>query len=270
MLYSFLITLREGLEAALIVGILAAYLTRVGRKEGLRPVGAGVLLALLISLAGGLAIRQVMGGLQGRAMEIFEGAMMLTATAMLTYMVLWMQREARSLRQNLQGRLERALGSESALALGALAFTVVVREGLETVLFLAAGAGAGDSAALYLGGAVLGGVTAALLGLLIYRGTLRLDLRLFFRVTGWLLIIFAAGMVANGFKELQEAGVLPAVVGQVWDTYALLPDTTAMGRMLGALFGYDAAPSLMQVAGYFGYLLAAGAAFLLGNRSRTA
>ncbi|HWI51167.1 MAG TPA: FTR1 family protein [Symbiobacteriaceae bacterium] len=268
MLYSFLITLREGLEAALIIGILAAYLVRVGRREGIRPVAAGVVLALVASLAGGLAVRMIIGGLKGAAMEVFEGGMMLLATAMLTYMIIWMQRQARHMKENLQGRLETALGSGSALALGTLAFTVVAREGLETVLFLAAGAGAAGSASAYVGGAVLGGVTAALLGLLLYRGTLRLNLRAFFTATGWLLIIFAAGMLANGFKELQEAGILPVVIGQVWDTYELLPDTTALGRMLGALLGYDAAPSLMQVAGYFGYLILAGAAFLAGNRSQ--
>lgn len=270
MLYSLLITLREGLEAALIIGILTAYLARVGRREGLRPIAAGVLLALLASLAGGLAIRAVMGGLKGKAMEIFEGAMMLTATGMLTYMIVWMQRQARHIKTNLHGRLESALGSGSAFALGALAFTVVVREGLETVLFLAAGVKAADSTGLYVGGAALGGVVAAVLGVLLYRGSLRLNLRVFFGVTGWLLVIFAAGMLANGVKELQEAGVLPALVGHVWDTYELLPDTTAFGRMMGALFGYDAAPSLLQVAGYFGYLALAGAALISGSRSRAA
>lgn len=270
MLYSLLITLREGLEAALIIGILTAYLARVDRREGLRPIAAGVALALLASLAGGLAVRMVMGGLKGRSMEVFEGAMMLTATGMLTYMVVWMQRQARQIKSSLHGRLDSALGSGSAFALGALAFTVVVREGLETVLFLAAGVKSADSSALYLGGAALGGISATFLGVLLNRGSLRLNLRLFFSVTGWLLIILAAGMLANGVKELQEAGVLPVIIGDVWDTYQLLPDTTAFGRMLGALFGYDAAPSLLQVAGYFGYLALAGAALISGSRSRAA
>jgi high-affinity iron transporter len=188
---------------------------------------------------------------------------------MLTYMILWMQRQARTLKADLHGRMESALGSGSGLAIATLAFTVVVREGLETVIFLAAGAGTADSPGAYLAGALIGLAAATLLGYLLYRGTLRINLRLFFTATGWLLIIFAAGMIANGCKELHEAGVLPRVVSHVWDTYRLLPDTTAFGRFMGALFGYDAAPSLTQVVGYFGYLALAGAAFLAGSRSRT-
>jgi high-affinity iron transporter len=267
-LYSFIITLREGLEAALIIGILVAYLSKANRRESIPPVLWGATGAILVSLAGGLALRQVAASLQGAAMELFEGTMMLTAAAMLTYVILWMQREARHLQANLHGRLTTALGTGSALALVTLAFTVVVREGLETVLFLIAGLGAADQPLLYLLGALGGALAAALLGVLLYRGAIRLDLRRFFGLTGWLLTVFAAGMLANGFKEFHEAGVVPRVVSHVWDSYHLLPDTTALGRMLAALLGYDASPSLVQVAAYFGYLLLVGSFMLRGRRPR--
>lgn len=268
--YSFLITLREGLEAALIIGILLAYLTKVNRKEGFRPMLLGVGGALLLSLAGGVAIRLLTEGLSGAAMEIFEGSMMLLAAGILTYMVLWMQRQSRGIKAELHGQMDVALSRGSSWALSLLAFTVVVREGLETVLFLSAGAATADVPATYLLGALAGGALATVLGVLLYRGSLRLDLRVFFTVTGWALIIFAAGMLANGFKELHEAGLVPRVVAHVWDTYDWLPDTTTFGRIMAALFGYDASPSLMQVTAYFGYLVAAGGFFWLGSRSRAA
>jgi high-affinity iron transporter len=264
-LYSFLITLREGLEAALVLGILMAYLAKVGRREGSGPILTGAGLAVLVSVAGGAALRSWSGGLSGAAMEIWEGGMMLIATAILTHMLIWMQQQSRGLKASLQQRMDSALDSGNTWALGALAFTVVVREGLETVLFLSAGAGASGSAALYTAGAAVGGLAAALLGYLLYRGSLRLNLKVFFRVTGLLLVVCAAGMLANGIKELHEAGLIPQVVSQVWDTYDILPDTTAVGRFLSALFGYDATPSLIQVTGYFGYLLLAGFALIRSN-----
>jgi high-affinity iron transporter len=116
-------------------------------------------------------------------------------------------------------------------------------------------------------GALAGGLVAVVLGYLLYRGGTRLDLRRFFTLTGWLLIFFAAGMISNGFKELHEAQVVPRVVGHVWDTYDLLPDNSQVGRLLAALLGYDASPSLVQVAGYLGYLLTAGSAFWRGMRT---
>jgi high-affinity iron transporter len=264
-LYSFLITLREGLEASLILGILMAYLAKVQRRDGTRPVVAGTGLALLVSFAGGAVIRTVAGGLSGKAMELFEGGMMLAATAILTHMLIWMQRQSRGLKADLQSRMDAALGSGNTWALGTLAFTVVVREGLETVLFLSAGATASGSATLYTAGAVGGGLAAAFLGYLLYRGSMRLNLRRFFSVTGWLLVICAAGMLANGIKEFHEAGLIPKVVEEVWDTYNLLPDTSTFGRFMSALFGYDATPSLAQVAGYFGYLILAGVALIRLN-----
>ncbi|HLO02536.1 MAG TPA: FTR1 family protein [Symbiobacteriaceae bacterium] len=266
MLYSLLITLREGLEAALIIGILLAYLSKTRPGSSSRPIWAGALLALIVSLAGGYLLHALAGGLSGRALEIFEGGMIFIAVALLSQMILWMQRESRCLKANLQCAIEQRGNSPRALAL--LAFTVVVREGLETVLFLSGGAGTADSTLTYWGGALVGLAIASLLGLLLYRGALRLDLRRFFTVSGWLLILFAAGMIANGVKEWHEAKLLPQVIPHIWDTYALLPDTTVVGRLVGALLGYDPSPSLLQVLGWAGYLLVAGLAFYRGQAPR--
>lgn len=270
MFYSFLILLREGMEAALIVGILMAYLVKVGAANRARPVLWGALLALAVSAAGGAVLHQAADRLSGPVMEVFEGVMMILAAVLLTYMVVWMRRQARGLRAEIHERVDMALGSGSVWALTGLSFLLVIREGLETVVFLAAGANYAGAALPYAAGAVAGGVLAAALGYLLYRGTLRLDLRLFFNLTGLLLIVFAAGLLANAVRELQEVGFLPRGIAHVWDTYHLLPDTTPFGRMLAALFGYDASPSLTQVTAFFGYLALVGVPFWMSIRQRPA
>jgi high-affinity iron transporter len=266
--YSFLITLREGLEAALILGILLAYLGKTRQGRGSHAVWTGAWVAIGLSLAGGLLLHRVADRLSGQALELFEGGMIFLAVGLLSHMLLWMQREARHLKAQLQSAVDER---DQGFALGFLAFTVVVREGLETVLFLAGGARAGGPPLTYWGGGLLGLAAAAVLGALLYRGAIRLDLRRFFTLSGWLLILFAAGMVANGVKEFHEANFLPPLIAHVWDTYDLLPDTTLVGRFVGALFGYDPSPSLLQLLGWITYLALAGAAFYRGGRpSRTA
>lgn len=261
-IYAFIITLREGLEAALIIGILVAYLHKIGRPDGLAPIWAGVAAALALSVGGGLAIMGTVGELSGAAMDIFEAAAMFLAVGVLTYMVFWMGSHARHLKAQLHRDVDEALSRGSRIALGVLAFSVVVREGLETVLFLAAGAMQAGSGVTYSGLGVLGLVVAAFLGYLLYRGSVRLDLRRFFLYTGLLLILFAAGLLSNAFKELHEVGLVPPIIPHVWDTYDIVSDTGAVGRLLAALFGYDSSPSLVQVIAHLGYLLVAGGLYL--------
>ncbi|MGE5675813.1 MAG: FTR1 family iron permease [Mycobacterium leprae] len=263
-MYAFLITLREGLEAALIIGILLAYLDKAGNQEAKRSVWTGTALAIGSSLGGGLLIYWLVGGLSGKTLDSFEGLMMLLATAVLTWMILLMQRTARDLKATLTGKMDAALTSGGRWGLTFLAFAVVGREGLETVLFLAGGTATAASGLLYLLSGVMGGLLAALLGWGIYRGSMRLNLRKFFTFSGLVLIVFGAGMLANGMKELHEAQWVPALVAHVWDTYNLLSDTSVAGRLLAALLGYDSSPSLVQVLAYFGYLLLTGTLFVLG------
>jgi high-affinity iron transporter len=264
LVYSFLISLREGLEAALIIGILLAYLKKTRPGASASPIWGGAAAALLVSLLGGWGLHTVAGHLSGRAMEIFEGGMIFLAVALLTQMLFWMRRESKRLKANLERAVD--MQGDNCLTLACLAFTIVAREGLETVLFLAGGASTAETLSLYWLGAVWGLAAAGLLGLLLYRGALRLDLRRFFSVTGWLLIFFAAGLVANGVREWHEAGLLPPLVAHIWDTYNLLPDTTVLGRLVSALFGYDPSPSLLQVGGWASYLLLAGSLFHRGGR----
>ncbi|MER3406270.1 MAG: hypothetical protein C4289_14830 [Chloroflexota bacterium] len=254
MLYAFVVTLREGLEAALILGILLAYLQKLGRREGARPIWAGTLAALAVSLLGGLLLHGLAGELSGKLLDLFEGLTMLVAVAILSYMILWMQRQARHLQVELHQRVDQALAAGSRVALAVVAFTVVGREGIETALFLVAGSLKSESGLFYALAGIAGAVIAVLLGYLLYQGTVRLNLRVFFTVTGVLLIVFAAGLLSNGLKELQEVGAVPTLIPHVWDTYDLLQDNTEAGRLLAALFGYDASPSLLQVLTYVAYL----------------
>lgn len=253
MLASLLVTLREGLEAALILGIILAYLVRTGNRDRFAPVWLGTGAAVAVSLAAGIAIFLTVGELEGNAEELFEGTAMLAAVAVLTYMVIWMKHQAAGMRASLQERVEVALRSGSGLALGLLAFVVVVREGIETALFFFASALASTPAESVAGG-LLGLLLAAVLGYSVYTGSHRLNLRVFFNVTGALLILFAAGLLAHGIHEYHEAGLLPEVVRHVWDVNWLLPERSTLGRFLTALFGYNGNPSLVEVVSYVAYL----------------
>jgi high-affinity iron transporter len=253
MVSSLVITLREGLEAALIVGILLAYLAKTGRRDRAPGVWLGTGLALLVSLAVGAAIYFTLGEFEGTAEQLFEGSAMLLAVGVLTYMVYWMRRQASDLRSSLQRQVASALGG-TRVALASLAFLVVVREGLELALFLFGSAQTSTPAATLVGG-LLGLALAVVLGYGVYRGGLRIDFRAFFGVTGVLLVFFAAGMLAHGIHEYVEAGLLPGIVLPVWDLGPVLPESSLLGQFLKALFGYSDDPSLLEVGVYVVYVV---------------
>lgn len=221
MLANLLIGLREGLEAALVVGILVAYLVKSGRREMVRWVWIGVSLAIAVSVAVWGGITVVAGELTPRGEEIFAGVLSLVAVAFVTWMILWMRTAARTMKAELGGRLDRALVA-GPVAVLATAFFAVAREGVETVLFLwssmrASGQGIGPVA-----GAVLGLGSAVVLGYLIYRGALRVNLGTFFTWTGLALIVLAAWVLGYGVEELGEAGLIPeleALVPVLWVGY---------------------------------------------------
>lgn len=250
---AFLITLREGLEAALIVSILLAYLLRSGNRGRFRDVWLGTAVAVAVSLVGGGIIFWLAGELKGRAEPIFEGSAMLLAVMVLSYMVVWMRRQSRDIKHHLEAEVGTALKAGSALALASVAFLVVVREGLETALFLF-GAMRGSDPVSGTVGSLLGLAVAVAIGYAGYRGARRLNLSTFFNVTGGLLIVFAAGLLAYGIHEFQEASLLPATIEHVWDTNHVLNENTGVGSFLKALFGYNGNPSLLEVVFYFGYL----------------
>ncbi|MBI2846956.1 MAG: FTR1 family protein [Chloroflexi bacterium] len=253
MFTSFLITLREGLEAALIVSILFAYLVRMGRRDHFKSLWMGTALAVAVSLGVGAVIFWTVGELSGRAEEIFEGVAMLLAVGVLSYMVMWMKRQSRYIKRELEAKLERALEVGSSLAMASLAFIVVVREGIETALFLFGASRSATPAEILIGG-LLGLAFAVAIGYSGYLGSRRLDLRLFFNITGVLLIFFAAGLLAHGIHELQEGGIFPIIKEEVWNTNPVLNERAGVGSFLRSIFGYNGNPELLEVAFYFGYL----------------
>ncbi|MGH2674470.1 MAG: iron uptake transporter permease EfeU [Actinomycetota bacterium] len=260
---AFLITLREGIEAALVISIILAYLNTVGRRDRHGTVWAGAGAAVSLSLVAGAVVFTTAGALSEEAEEAFEGIASLLAVGVLTWMIFWMRRQARFIKGELQERVDLALASGSSLALPALAFVVVVREGLETVLFLFGTIREDVTGSVALGyvGAAIGLATAAVLGYLIYRGGVRLNLRTFFRVTGALILVVAAGLLAGGIHELQEIGWLPGEGATAFDISGLLSDETGPGTFLRAMFGYNANPSWLELGAWLSYLAVAGLLF---------
>jgi high-affinity iron transporter len=257
-----LITLREGLEAALVVGIVLGALRKMGHRERSRSVWAGVLVAVLVSIVAALALNALGVAFEGRGEAIFEGVAMLSAAAVLTWMIFWMRRQGRKIEADLERDVRRAVASERAWALFSVAFFAVVREGIETVLFLTAAAFSATPAQTLIGGA-LGLTVAIALGWLVFALGKELDVRAFFRVTGVLLIFFAAGLVAHGVHELQEAALLPTIVEHVWNVNPILSEDSITGQFLKALLGYNGDPSLIEVLSYAAYF----GAIVLGTRS---
>jgi high-affinity iron transporter len=254
MLSVFLITLREGLEAALIIGIILAYLSATNNRQGFKPVWLGTSLAVLVSLIAGATVYLLAGELTGQAEEVFEGFAMFLAVGILTWMIFWMRKQAVDIKAHLQTKIQSVLTSGSSLGLIVIAFVVVVREGIETVLFLFAATKVAESPLLFTVGGLLGLVVAVGIGYSIYKGSSRLNLRTFFNVTSIVLIVFAAGLLAHGIHEFHEAGIIPPIIEHVWDINHILPEKSTFGRFLTAIVGYNGNPSLVEVVTYFVYL----------------
>jgi high-affinity iron transporter len=275
---AFVIALREGIEAALIVSIILAYLKQLGATDRARLVWWGTALAVLLSGAVGTAIFIAGAEFEGTAEQVFEGLVTLAAVGVLTWMIFWMRRQGARIRSELQEKVDSALVT-GGLALAGLAFFAVLREGIETALFLFAAAkgtaveGSAIAPATQVTGAVLGLALAIVLGVLLYRGGIRMNLRSFFRVTGMILIVVAAGLFAYSLHELQEAGWLPFLEAHAYDLSASLPDDAGVGAILRGLVGYNADPTWLEVVGWAAYLVVVGGFFLRtpgvpGSKSR--
>jgi high-affinity iron transporter len=266
MFAGFVIGLREGLEAALVVGIVLGVLRRVGRPGQSRAVWAGVFSATAVSLVAGLLLNRMGIAFEGRGEAAFEGLTMLLAACVLTWMIFWMKQQGRETSSALEKGALRAATQQGAGMLFGLAFVAVVREGLETVLFLTAAA-FGTTGGQTFAGAVLGLVLSALLGWAVYAGGRRLSLRAFFQATGLVLILFAAGLLAHGVHELQEAALLPVTIEHIWDLSAVLSEESTLGGVLKAVFGYNANPSLLEAIAYAAYGLVVLAAYVLPGKA---
>jgi high-affinity iron transporter len=263
---AFVISLREGLEAALIVSILLGTLKRLERHDLDRFVWLGAVGAIAVSMF--VAVVLIASGVEfeGRAEQVFEATTLILAAAFLTGMMFWMQRQGAQLRFALEESARRAIGggppatrgvaAGSGFGLLAAAFLAVLREGIELALLLVAtvfGASIGGTAL----GAALGIGAAVVLAASLYAGVVKLNLGRFFRVTNILLLLFAAGMVGLGIHELIEASLVPAVIDPVWNIAPILSDKSGGGQLLRSLFGYNSDPSLTEVLAYASYLAAA-------------
>jgi high-affinity iron transporter len=254
MVANYLIGLREGLEAALVVGILVAYLVRTGRRDMLATLWLGVGAAVLVSLAFGAILTWGPSRLSFEAQEAIGGTLSILAVGLITWMIFWMARTARYLKSNLQTRLDDAMqaGHKAVLAMALLA---VGREGLETALFLWAGAQATGRSTAPLLGAVAGLATAVLLGWLLYRGAVRIDLRRFFAWTGVFLVIVAAGVLAYGVHDLQEAGILPGEGSLAFDVSATVPPSSWYGTLLKGVLNFSPATTWLQAVAWVLYVV---------------
>jgi high-affinity iron transporter len=255
--------LREGVEAALIISIILAYLARTGNARRFGRIWLGTGAALALSLAVGFGLFLTIGELTAPAEQIFEASAMLLAAAVVTWMLFWMRRTAANIRGELQAGIDRALTEGSLWGLSVLAFTAVVREGIETALFLlgqvTAAAQANQGALSTLVGAVIGLLAAGLIGYGLYRGARIINLRTFFTWTGLGLVFIAAGLVANAMHELIEVDLIGVGTGIAFDLSAVLPHEPAagnvMGQLLHAVLGYSASPEWTMLIVWVAYLV---------------
>ncbi len=258
MLASFLIMLREGFEAALVVAIIYAYVRKIERPDLMRPMWFGIGGAVVVSVLAGVAIHTTVDGLVGTARLRAFAMISLLAVAVLTWMVFWMRRHSRAIKGELQHSIDAAASRGRGIwwAVSLAAFFAVAREGLEAALFLIAAATT-DSGALVMAGGLLGLAIAAVAAYLVVLGGRRLPMAVFFRITGLMLILFAAGLLSRTVMFLQTSGDLFIVWNNVYDLrqFAWLTVETEVGKFLGAMFGWDPRPSIEQIVAYLGYAL---------------
>jgi high-affinity iron transporter len=267
--------LREGVEAALIVAIICAYLARTGNPQHFARVYVGAGAAIGLSAVLGVILFVSVGKLPSPYEQLFEAGTLLAAAAVVTWMLFWMRRQARTVKGDLQAAVDRALHQRSVNALAVLAFIAVIREGLETSLFLVGQANSADEGAIWvLAGALVGLGIAALLGVGFYHGSRRINLATFFRLTGVALIFIAAGLLSSAMHELIEIGVIPFGTQTLFDLSAVLPHEQDAGNVIGqflrALFGYSATPEVTTFVVWLSYVAVVLTLFLRPVKSAPA
>jgi high-affinity iron transporter len=252
---TFIIGLREGLEAALIVGIIAAFLVAEGKRDSIRWVATGVAVAVALCLAVAVALQIVSRDLPQRAQETMEAAIALFAVAMVTSMIVWMRSHARTLKRSLEQEARGALAAGSVMALAVMSFLAVLREGLETSVFLLAVFQQSENAMAAGIGALLGIAVAVAIGYGIYRGGIRLDLGKFFRITGVVLVFVAAGLCASAVHAAHEAGLITILQSQAVDLTWMVRPGTPLAALFTGMLGLQPQPTIAEVVIYFAYLV---------------
>jgi high-affinity iron transporter len=260
MLPGFLLALREGLEAALIIGIVLSGLRKLERQNLNSTVWIGIISAVMVSVVAAWGLNWIGAEFTGRGEQLFEGITMLLAAGILTWMVFWMQKQSGSIKQNIEAGIKEATQGHGKGALFLLAFLAVVREGIELALFMLA-VGLTSSPFQEILGASLGLAVAALVGWVIITTSRKLSLARFFQFTNILMAFFAAGLVSLSIHEFNEIGWIPAIIEHVWNLNAFLPDESILGQLLKTIVGYNSSPSLSQVIAYLGYFCGLGVIF---------
>jgi high-affinity iron transporter len=273
MVANFLIGLREGLEAALVVSILIAYLVKTGRQHLLPRIWLGVAVAVVVSLGFGAVLTFGPKGLTFTAQEAIGGSLSIVAVALVTWMIFWMARTARTLSGELRTAVDNAADG-TAWSLALVAMLAVGREGLETAIFLwaatSAATGSTGSSAQPLLGAVLGLGVAVVLGYLVYRGAVKINLSRFFFWTGIFLIFVAAGVLSYGVHDLQEAGILPGLHTLAFDVSHIVPPTSWYGTVLKGVFNFSPATSVLEAVAWVAYVVPVLTVFVRQGRHRAA
>ena len=261
-LFSLVVTVREGIEIALVVTILLSYLRTLGQKRHFREIWIGIAAAVVLSLGLGVVLEVTSREINGRLREAFEGFTMLFALAVLTWMVFWMKRQSAGISRELRQQVDVAVSGGSVFALSILAFSAVAREGIETILFLFAGSTNATSGLEFWAGGILGFSIAASAGAALYYGAAKFPLKQFFLVSAVAVIVLGAGLLSNGLLELYHARVIADLGQHLWDTDSHLPMTSSMGKLLHTVLGYDSAPTVGQIVAYWGYLVIVLTAYL--------
>lgn len=260
----FIITFRETLEASLIVGIVLAYLSQTNRKVYNHIIYLSVFFAVIASGLTAVFFNAFLGGFTGVAEETFEGVIMIVASIMVSTIVVWMLNQGNHA-QELKDQVDKKLSTGQEIGLFALVFLSVLREGVETVIFLSASSLTGQNSLLM---AFLGVITAVTIGIMIFKLGVRISLKPFFVITSAFLILFGAGLFAHGVHELQEVGFIPTYVEHVWDINHIFDEKSQMGEFAKHLFGYNGNPSMIEVGSYILYLNSLYLLFLLTNKQR--
>lgn len=265
MLANFIIGLREGLEAALVIGILVAYLKKQGRTADVRRVTVGVISAIAVSILAGLSLTFLAADAQDGANELIAGLASVLAVIFVTWMIFWMAKHSRSLPSEMHSKLAATTSSVTVAAIG---FFAVVREGIETSVFLWSSTEAAGQGAITIIGALLGLIAAAIIGYGIYRGSLKLNLRTFFAVTSGFLIIVSAGILAYAVHEFEELGLFPFLQGITYDVSGVVSEGSALEIFLKSTISFRAAPTQLQSLVWLTYLVPVTTVYWLRTRKK--